>query len=252
MALLSTNVLNIPPGAKRKSFKPLENNPVAMTSLANRLGLSESLMFEDVYSIDDPDLLGAVPRPCYGLILVFPINEAYEQFRVEEDNLFEDYHDFGENEEVIWFKQTIGTACGMIALLHCLANGDSPSFIRSGSDLEHLLNQIKSLEPIARANALCDCDALEEANELAAVEGESSVVPANTPMDLHFVCFVKSRTNRLWELDGRRKGPINRGDLKPEEDGLSQRALEFGVRAFLTREHERGSGDMRFSLVALV
>ncbi|KAK6065695.1 ubiquitin carboxyl-terminal hydrolase [Seiridium cupressi] len=206
-----------------------ENNPVVMTRLASRLGLSDSLAFEDVYSIDDTDLLGVVPRPCYGLILVFPINEAYESYRIKEDESLEDYHGYGEDEQVVWFKQTIGTGCGMIALLHCLANGDCPSFIRPESDLDRLLKQVRPLGPIPRANALCDCDALEEANEWAAVSGESSAPLPNTPMDLHFVCFAKSKANCLWELDGRRRGPINRGDLQAKDDALSKRALELGV-----------------------
>ena len=70
-------------------------------------------------------------------------------------------------------------------------------------------------------------------------------------MDLHFVCFVKSFDDNLWELDGRRKGPLNRGKLNAEEDVLSEEALSLGVKSFLKREEEAGGGDLRFSLIAL-
>ena len=70
-------------------------------------------------------------------------------------------------------------------------------------------------------------------------------------MDLHYVCFVKSQDNNLWELDGRRKGPLNRGVLSANEDVLSGKALDLGVRSFLKREAAAGGGDLRFSLITL-
>lgn len=196
-------------------------------------------------------MLAEVPRPCYGLLLVFPVNEGYEAARIKEDQNLEEYNGCGPEEEVIWFRQTIGTGCGMVALLHCLANGEIPSLIKPQSDLAHLFETILPLQPIQRANALCDSVALEVANESAATEGSSEVLEPNTPMDLHFVCFMKSQKNNLWELDGRRKGPLNRGSLEDQGDALSERALKLGVRAFLEREKKHGGDDLRFSLISL-
>lgn len=68
---------------------------------------------------------------------------------------------------------------------------------------------------------------------------------------MHYVCFIKSEDNRLWEMDGRRKGPLERGVLGADEDVLSEKALNLGVRSFLKREQEAGGGDLRFSLIAL-
>jgi ubiquitin carboxyl-terminal hydrolase L3 len=58
-------------------------------------------------------------------------------------------------------------------------------------------------------------------------------------------------SGKLWEMDGRRKGPIELGELGEGEDVLSEKALELGVRAFLKREEEAGGGDLRFSLITL-
>lgn len=66
-------------------------------------------------------------------------------------------------------------------------------------------------------------------------------------MDLHYVCFVRGDDGTLWELDGRRKGPLNRGQLESGEDVLSEKALTWGPRKFLERE----GADLRFSAVAL-
>jgi ubiquitin carboxyl-terminal hydrolase L3 len=74
---------------------------------------------------------------------------------------------------------------------------------------------------------------------------------AEENIDLHYVCFIKSKTNHLWELDGRRTGPIDRGELSPEDDVLSPKALDLSVRRFLKREEEAPRGELRFSLVAL-
>jgi len=52
-------------------------------------------------------------------------------------------------------------------------------------------------------------------------------------------------------MDGRRKGPLDRGQLSTDEDVLSQRALDLGVRSFLKREESAGGGELRFSLIAL-
>lgn len=52
-------------------------------------------------------------------------------------------------------------------------------------------------------------------------------------------------------MDGRRKGPLDRGALNPDDDVLSEKALELGARSFLKREEEAGGGDLRFSLIVL-
>lgn len=65
------------------------------------------------------------------------------------------------------------------------------------------------------------------------------------------MCFVKEKNNHLWELDGRRKGPLDRGEIGAEDDVLSEKALDLGVRAFLKRESAAGGGDLRFSLIVL-
>jgi len=229
-----------------------------MTTLVHTLGLSPSLAFHDVFSIDDPDLLSFVPRPAHALLLVFPVSKTYETSRAQEDA---ERHDcFASNaddsstadENVIWYKQTIGNACGLIGLLHSVSNGAAKAQILPGSDLDEFVRSASSLPPRERAALIESSAALEKAHATAAAGGDTAAPEAGEDVDLHYVAFVKSEeTGELWELDGRRKGPIRRGKLGTEEDVLSERALGWGVRQFIKREQESGEGEVRFGLVVL-
>jgi len=247
----TTPVQNPDVPASNKRFVPLENNPEVMSSLLYQLGMSKSIGFQDVYSIDDPELLAFVPRPAYALLLVFPVNENYEKFRTREDSGKPEYNGSGPEEEVMWFKQTIGNACGLIGLLHGASNGMVKKFIEHGSDLEHLLQEATPLNPTQRADLLYESRALESAHQTAAQKGDTAAPSADDYVELHYVCFVKSMDNNLWEMDGRRIGPLKLGKLEPEEDVLSEKALGLSVRSFLKREEQAGGGELRFSLVAL-
>jgi ubiquitin carboxyl-terminal hydrolase L3 len=120
-----------------------------------------------------------------------------------------------------------------------------------GSNLSKLLEDAIPLKPAERAQLLYESDALEGAHQSAAAGGDTSAPSAEDDIDLHYVCFIKSKDNHLWELDGRRKGPLDRGELSTSDDVLSEKALDLGVRSFLTREAEAGGGDLRFSLIVL-
>lgn len=119
------------------------------------------------------------------------------------------------------------------------------------SNLSKLLSDAIPLKPVDRANLLYESQALESAHQAAAAGGDTTAPSADDKVDLHYVCFVKSDKNHLWEMDGRRKGPLDRGELAAEEDVLSDKALNLGVRSFLKREAEAGGGDLRFSLIVL-
>ncbi len=221
-----------------------------MSSLLHTLGLSPSLGFHDVYSLDDPDLLAFVPRPAHALLLVLPVTATYEQFRHDEDKDKPEYTGSGDEEEVLWYKQTIGNACGLIALLHAASNGSARPQISEGSDLHTLIKDAIPLAPTERAELVEESDALERAHSTAAATGDTAAPNAADEVDLHFVCFVKSgKSGNLYEMDGRRKGPIDRGVLGEGDDVLSEKALELGPKAFLRRGVE--GGDVRFSLIAL-
>ena len=235
----------------KKFVIPLENNPEVMSDLLHRLGLSPALAFHDVFSIDDPELLAFIPRPAHALLLVFPTNATYEKFRVEEDKDKSEYTGFGSDEPIVWYKQTIGNACGLMGLLHGVSNGEARKHVDPQSELGKLLRDAIPLKPTERSELLVSSQSIESATLEAGKKGDSAAPAAEADIDLHYVCFVKSDDNHLWELDGGRKGPINRGKLSGSDDMLSEDALKLGVRGFLDREKSAGGGDLRFSLITL-
>lgn len=105
-----------------------------MTSLLHKLGLSDQISFHDVFSIDEPAMLEFVPRPALALLLVFPVSDTYERFRTDEDTEKAEYNGSGPDEDVVWYKQTIGNACGLIGLLHASSNGPARDFIGTNVD----------------------------------------------------------------------------------------------------------------------
>lgn len=112
-----------------KSYIPLECNPELFTHLIHKLGVSSTVAFHDVLSIDDPDLLAFIPRPALALILVFPTSATYEEQKAHEEASKDNYHGSGEGESVMWFKQTINNACGLYGILHAVSNGESRNAI---------------------------------------------------------------------------------------------------------------------------
>lgn len=237
----------VPAAADRPAFIPLEANPELMTTLIHKLGLSNTLQIHDVFSLTDPEMLAFIPRPALALLMVFPVSAAYESARLAEDSLLEEYQGKGPQEPVLWFPQTIRNACGLMGLLHAAANGPARQLVEEGSTLDKIIKDATPLDPIGRAKLLETNSDLANAHKSAATQGDTAAPAATDDVDLHYVCFVKTEDGGLWELDGRRKGPLKRGQLEKDEDVLSQTALTLGPLKFL----ERGGGDLRFSCVAL-
>lgn len=90
---------------------------------------------------------------------------------------------------------------------------------------------------------------LESIYRSVALQGDSDVPEsAEAEVDFHYVCFVKSHVDdHLYEMDGDRKGPVDRGALGTDEDVLSDAGLRV-VKEFIRRED--GKND-NFSLLVL-
>ena len=69
-----------------------------------------------------------------------------------------------------------------------------------------------------------------QASEAVAQKGDMEALNSGEYSINYFVVLVKGVDSNLWELEGSRKRPLNRGFLEEDEDALSERALELGSR----------------------
>ncbi|KAH9209121.1 ubiquitin carbon terminal hydrolase UCHL1 [Leptodontidium sp. 2 PMI_412] len=235
----------------KKTVTVLENNPLVMNALSTHLGLSPSLQFHDIYTLDSSSLTH-IPSPIHALLVILPLTPAWHASRESEDGPLQPYTASGPSEPVVWFKQTIGHACGSIGLLHCLINGSARKYLLPNSLALQIREQAIPLQMDDRAKMLYDNEAFLNAHQSVAELGDTVAPDAETGDRLgqHFVAFVKGENGNLWELEGSRKGPINRGFLG-EEGLLSEKGVELGIGRVIKLEAESGGGDLRFSCIAL-
>lgn len=147
------------------------------------------------------------------------------------------YEGSGASEPVTWFKQTIGHSCGLMSCLHAVSNGGAKAYVQSGSELDLLLKEALPLKQTERAKVVYDSEAIEKAHASAAQEGDTVAPVASVEhLGFHFTTFVQGKDGHLWELNGGMKGPVDRGVLAEDEDALSEKALDLGVRTFMTKD----------------
>jgi ubiquitin carboxyl-terminal hydrolase L3 len=97
------------------------------------------------------------------------------------------------------------------------------------------------------STALEDSPELETHYTKAAMQGDSSVPEsAEDEVDFHYITFVKKSDGAVYELDGDRTGPVERGQGKASED-VWDGGLD-AVKEYINREGE----NVSFSLMALV
>jgi ubiquitin carboxyl-terminal hydrolase L3 len=248
--ILGTSFL---PSRLRHSNKLLENNPAVFNALSAKLGLSPDLEWHDIYSLTEPSLLSLIPRPVLALLVIMPFTPAWRANRMVEDKdkpLI--YPRKGPQEPVLWFKQTIGEACGSIGLIHCLLNGPAKFHVVGGSWLARIKDEAVDLGMDERAKLLYDSQELEVAHQSVAEMGDSRMpsLDGEGHVGQHFVAFVKDG-GKLWELEGNRRGPLDRGILGEDEDLLCPRAIELGIGRVIELDRASGGGDLRFSCIAL-
>ncbi|EAU91509.1 ubiquitin C-terminal hydrolase L3 [Coprinopsis cinerea okayama7 len=232
----------------RKHYVPLESDPEIFTDLIKNLGV-QGYEFQDVLSLEDPDLLAFIPRPVLAFVFVFPTLDEIENRLKDADAHRKVYEGKGEEEPVIWFSQSIQNACGLYAILHAVSNAIPRSSIQSGSPLDNLLKTCIPLGPYERALALEASSEIEAAHAAAAKRGSSEAPAAEDDVDdFHYICFARSpKNNHIYELNGTVKGPIDTGVVQESEDLLSAAGIEL-VKNYI----KQGDGNLGFSLMALV
>ncbi|KAL0873954.1 hypothetical protein Bca101_023659 [Brassica carinata] len=203
-----------------KRWLPLEANPevmnqvlVSTSSASPIIGVSkfgnilDAAECNDVFGLDD-ELLEMVPKPVLAVLFLYPITKKSEEERIEQDKeIKEKVH----SDKVYFMKQTVGNACGTIGLLHAIGNITSEIKLSEGSFLDKFFKSTAKMTPMERARFLENDSQIEDAHSVAVTAGET---PATDDADTHFICLA-CVDGELYELDGRKAGPISHGTSSP-------------------------------------
>ncbi|KAL4094817.1 hypothetical protein PRIC1_010470 [Phytophthora ramorum] len=230
-------------GNKHKRWFPLESNPEVMNAYVEKMGFpTTAFSFCDVLSTEEW-ALAMVPSPVVAVIMLFPIKphteeaDKQEAKRIEKDGQI-------MSPNVYYMRQTVGNACGTVGILHAIGNMRHLVRLTPGSYLDKFFNTTKTKTPEEIAQYLEEDDELEETHGSAAEAGQSEQLESvDDPINTHFVCF-SCVDGTLYELDGRKKRPINHGPSSP--DTLLQDACQ-AIKKFMARDE----GEMRFTILAL-
>ena len=174
-----------------------------MTKFLTSLGMSSDYGLVDVVGFDE-DLLSFLPQPILAMILLYPCNSVNEPCDVAT-----------VPPEVFYMKQTIGNACGTIALIHSIGNLRKTISFQPGSVLDKFFKETETMTPAERAARLENDHVFARSHEETAKDGQTAAPSLEDEVEHHFIAFVQVG-GRLYELDGVKKGPIDHGPSSPE------------------------------------
>ncbi|ORZ32977.1 hypothetical protein BCR44DRAFT_35099, partial [Catenaria anguillulae PL171] len=236
---------------------PLEANPEVLNAFTAKLGVI-GYSWVDVYGLD-PELLAMVPSGAIAIVLLFPVTPKYEEYRAQEHaRLFASTSTPATPAAAaagMYIPQTIGNACGTMAVLHAVLNNThKPGVLMHGSLLHTLHTDLGALAVPADRAAYLDKGKghmlVGEAHGEVAVMGQSATPDAEDDVDLHFVAFVaKGDDEAVVEFDGRKAGPVvhEAKGLRPVSEHLLDNVVHV-VKEFMARDPE----NIQFTLMALV
>jgi ubiquitin carboxyl-terminal hydrolase L3 len=197
--------------ADQSRWVPLESNPEVLSKYIQELGAPD-VEFTDVMGFDE-ELLAMVPQPVHAVLLLFPISEAYERHRIAEDNKIKETNP-PVSPKVFYVEQTIDNACGTMGCVHSVCNTEGRVKLTEGSFFEKYLRRAFTLPVQDRAKELESSSELSRAHSVASHQGQSTEPAPDEDIILHFTAFVCVE-GVLYELDGRRPGPVPRGPSSP-------------------------------------
>lgn len=191
-------------------WQPLENNSEVITKYMAEIGLDDSqFVFQDLLSFEDW-AQEMIQQPVLGLLFIYAITEVQEKHRHAEETLLAQQ---GQEvpQDIFYMTQFAQNACGTVGCFHILGNleGDHKQLIKQGSLLAKFYESAQGKDKDQIGHLFNGASDLQEKHTDAVKEGALDVEDhANT--NNHFIAFVK-RGGHIFELDGRKKRPINHG-----------------------------------------
>jgi len=128
-------------------------------------------------------------------------------------------------------------------VLHALGNCRDHFKTLPGSPIDTFLQGSVGLSPEKIGESLETNESIQSCHSQCAHEGQSETVAAETNVNLHFVAFAHV-DGALYELDGRKKFPINHG-ASSKDTFLSDAVAK--CQDFM----KRNPNELNFSVIAL-
>ncbi|KRX10270.1 hypothetical protein PPERSA_09654 [Pseudocohnilembus persalinus] len=224
-----------------QNWLPLESNPEVINPYFKKMGFdTEKFQFQDLLSTDEW-AQEMIKQPCLAVILLFPIKESTEKYdEAQQEKIDKEGQKVSEN--LFYMYQYAQNACGTIAAIHSILNGDT-SLIKEGSILHKFYQDTKNLSPEERGKYFNKSESIKESH-VEAVNNESNQTQAQDEVNTHFIAFIH-KDGYLYEMDGRKKSPINHGETN--EQKLLSDSCKVIKDVFMKRDPE----ELNFATMVL-
>ncbi|CAF1286745.1 unnamed protein product [Adineta steineri] len=220
------------------SWHALESDPDLWRVYMDKLGVDiNSFDFIEIYTLDEdypPD------EAIYSFIFLYPDSGSSSPKLQLSQSLPDD--------DKLWtIKQIeeLDSCCCLIALLHSIGNNLDKIQFKSNSPLAEFFEKTKTMTADERATTLLNDKTIHQAHEEIAEQGQTEMVDSGR-VGYHYIAYIVSKSNKLYELNGSTKGPQAKfiGELNNES-----------FYSYITREIKQRvnelNGDIRFNLIGL-
>ncbi|XP_039489026.1 ubiquitin carboxyl-terminal hydrolase isozyme L5 [Drosophila teissieri] len=213
----------------------IESDPGVFTELIREFGC-DGAQVEEIWSLDSESFKNL--EPIHGLIFLFKwVQEDEPAGKVVLDR-----------ENIFFAKQVINNACATQAILSLLMNLEHED-IKLGETLTNFKEFCQCFDPYNKGLTLSNASQIRTVHNSFARQTlfELDMKNQNKDEDVyHFVGYMPIG-GRLYELDGLREGPIDLGEIKPEQNWIDV------VRPIIEKRMQRYSdGEIHFNLMALI
>ncbi|GBM65582.1 Ubiquitin carboxyl-terminal hydrolase isozyme L3 [Araneus ventricosus] len=225
-----------------KKWLPLESNPDVMNKFLQSVGVPEDFTMIDVVDLDDEHLEN-LPKKVKAVLFLFPTGDQQDEHSQSEQEQI-DAEGQVVSDRVYFMKLDANNTSGTVSLIHAVANSADEMELAPDSTLKEFLDRTADMSPEERGQELEMDENLCCVHEEVAKEGQTEAPEPDEETKLHFITFV-AVDEQLYELDPRKKYPINHGSTSV--DTLLKDAVAV-CKKFMERDPE----NVNFSIMALV
>lgn len=167
-------------------------------------------------------------KPIYAILFLYPtdaehIDKNFTCLDETADERERKDEEFGQ--DLYKIKQTIGNACGTIALIHAIANNLDSLEFKERSTLKEFIDSTLDKTPDERGKLLEENKAMANAHEECAGSGETEM---DDDTKIHFVALIEHK-GYLWKCDGTSEQKAIRVNIA-SRDSILESAAEYVIK----------------------